>query len=64
MIDEIEYVVDDPVATITLRRPETLNAAVQHAALDRADAKEGAAALMEKRSPTFPRLGVDAGDRS
>jgi enoyl-CoA hydratase/carnithine racemase len=31
--------------------------AVQYAALDRVDAKEGAAALMEKRAPTFPRLG-------
>ena len=30
---------------------------VQYAALDRPDAKEGAAALLEKRSPTFPRLG-------
>jgi enoyl-CoA hydratase/carnithine racemase len=31
--------------------------AVQYAALDRIDAKEGAAALIEKRSPSFPRLG-------
>jgi enoyl-CoA hydratase/carnithine racemase len=31
--------------------------AVQYAALDRVDAKEGAAALMEKRGPAFPRLG-------
>jgi len=31
--------------------------AVQYAALDRPDAKEGAAALIEKRSPHFPRLG-------
>lgn len=31
--------------------------AVQYAALDRADAKEGAAALLEKRAPSFPRLG-------
>jgi enoyl-CoA hydratase/carnithine racemase len=31
--------------------------AVQYAALDRVDAKEGAAALMEKRPPSFPRLG-------
>ena len=30
---------------------------VQYAALDRVDAKEGAAALMEKRAPNFPRLG-------
>ncbi len=30
---------------------------VQYAALDRVDAKEGAAALMEKRPPSFPRLG-------
>jgi enoyl-CoA hydratase/carnithine racemase len=30
---------------------------VQYAALDRADAKEGAAALIEKRQPNFPRLG-------
>jgi len=31
--------------------------AVQYAALDRADAGEGAAALLEKRQPSFPRLG-------
>jgi enoyl-CoA hydratase/carnithine racemase len=31
--------------------------AVQYAALDRIDAKEGAAALIEKRPPSFPRLG-------
>jgi enoyl-CoA hydratase/carnithine racemase len=31
--------------------------AVQYAALDRVDAKEGAAALIEKRAPSFPRLG-------
>jgi enoyl-CoA hydratase/carnithine racemase len=30
---------------------------VQYAALDRIDAKEGAAALLEKRLPSFPRLG-------
>lgn len=30
---------------------------VQYAALDRIDAKEGAAALIEKRAPRFPRLG-------
>ena len=31
---------------------------VQYAALDRVDAKEGAAALLEKRPPSFPRLGA------
>lgn len=30
---------------------------VQYAALDRVDAKEGAAALLEKRAPSFARLG-------
>lgn len=30
---------------------------VQYAALDRVDAKEGAAALIDKRAPLFPRLG-------
>jgi enoyl-CoA hydratase/carnithine racemase len=30
---------------------------VQYAALDRVDAREGAAALLEKRAPAFPRLG-------
>jgi enoyl-CoA hydratase/carnithine racemase len=30
---------------------------VQYAALDRVDAREGAAALIEKRPPRFPRLG-------
>ena len=30
---------------------------VQNNALDRIDAKEGAAALLEKRAPSFPRLG-------
>jgi len=30
---------------------------VQYAALDRVDAKEGAAALLEKRAASFPRLG-------
>ena len=33
--------------------------AVQYAALDRVDAKEGAAALIEKRPAAFPRLGND-----
>ncbi len=32
---------------------------VQYAALDRVDAKEGAAALIEKRPPNFPRLRAD-----
>lgn len=31
---------------------------VQYAALDRVDAKEGAAALLERRPPSFPRLGA------
>lgn len=31
---------------------------VQYAALDRVDAKEGAAALIDKRAPSFPRLGA------
>jgi enoyl-CoA hydratase/carnithine racemase len=31
---------------------------VQYAALDRVDSKEGAAALIEKRPPSFPRLGA------
>jgi enoyl-CoA hydratase/carnithine racemase len=31
---------------------------VQYAALDRIDAREGAAALLEKRPPTFPRYGA------
>ncbi len=31
---------------------------VQSAALDRLDAKEGAAALIERRPPSFPRLGT------
>ena len=31
---------------------------VQYAALDRIDAKEGAAALLERRAPSFPRLGA------
>jgi enoyl-CoA hydratase/carnithine racemase len=31
---------------------------VQYAALDRADAKEGAAALIEKRPPNFPRYAT------
>jgi enoyl-CoA hydratase/carnithine racemase len=35
---------------------ETIDGA-QYAALDRADAKEGAAALLDKRAPSFPRLG-------
>lgn len=30
----------------------------QYAALDRIDAKEGSAALLEKRAPSFPRLGA------
>ena len=33
---------------------------VQYAALDRVDAKEGVAALIEKRPPDFPRLGPSA----
>ncbi|HWE57166.1 MAG TPA: enoyl-CoA hydratase-related protein [Acidimicrobiales bacterium] len=31
---------------------------VQYAALDRPDAREGAASLIEKRAPSFPRLGA------
>jgi len=40
--------------------PEALREAddVTYAALDRIDAKEGAAALLEKRTPNFPRLGA------
>jgi enoyl-CoA hydratase/carnithine racemase len=40
--------------------PEALEVidTVQYAALDRIDAKEGAAALIEKRAPSFPRLGA------
>ena len=34
---------------------------VQYAALDRPDAREGAAALLEKRAPAFPRLGAEHG---
>ena len=42
-----------------VRYPDALETVdgVQYAALDRVDAKEGAAALMEKRAPSFPRLG-------
>ncbi len=42
-----------------VRYPEALQTIddVQYAALDRVDAKEGAAALIEKRPPSFPRLG-------
>ena len=40
------------------RYPDALDTidGVQYAALDRVDAKEGAAALIEKRAPNFPRL--------
>ena len=38
-----------------LRETET----VQWQAMDRVDAKEGAAALLERRPPAFPRLGED-----
>lgn len=31
---------------------------VQYAALDRFDAGEGASALLERRSPSFPRMGA------
>ena len=43
-----------------VRYPEALQEIdeVQYAALDRVDSKEGAAALIEKRSPSFPRLGA------
>ena len=43
-----------------VRYPDALEIidGVQYAALDRVDAKEGAAALMEKRAPCFPRLGT------
>ncbi len=42
-----------------VRYPEALEEIdrVQYAALDRVDAKEGAAAVIEKRPPSFPRLG-------
>ncbi|MET0663667.1 MAG: enoyl-CoA hydratase-related protein [Ilumatobacteraceae bacterium] len=41
-----------------VRYPDALDTidGVQYAALDRVDAKEGAAALVEKRAPNFPRL--------
>jgi enoyl-CoA hydratase/carnithine racemase len=41
-----------------VRYPEALDTidGVQYAALDRLDAKEGAAALIQKRPPDFPRL--------
>ena len=32
---------------------------IQYASLDRIDAKEGVAALLEKRPPDFPRLGAN-----
>jgi enoyl-CoA hydratase/carnithine racemase len=40
--------------------PEALREAddATYAALDRVDAKEGAAALLERRAPSFPRLGA------
>ena len=42
-----------------VRYPDALETVdgVQYAALDRVDAKEGAAALIDKRAPNFPRLG-------
>jgi enoyl-CoA hydratase/carnithine racemase len=42
-----------------VRYPDALETVdgVQYAALDRVDAKEGAAALIEKRAASFPRLG-------
>jgi enoyl-CoA hydratase/carnithine racemase len=42
-----------------VRYPDALETIddVQYAALDRVDAKEGAAALIDKRAPNFPRLG-------
>jgi enoyl-CoA hydratase/carnithine racemase len=42
-----------------VRYPDALETidGVQYAALDRVDAKEGAAALIEKRAPSFPRYG-------
>jgi len=42
-----------------VRYPDALETVddVQYAALDRVDAKEGAAALIEKRAANFPRLG-------
>jgi enoyl-CoA hydratase/carnithine racemase len=42
--------------------PEALREAdeVQYGSLDRIDAKEGVAALLEKRLPSFPRLGAEA----
>ena len=48
-----------------VRYPEALDTidGVQYAALDRVDAKEGAAALIEKRPPDFPRLADDGSTR-
>jgi enoyl-CoA hydratase/carnithine racemase len=42
--------------------PDALREAdeVQYASLDRVDAKEGVAALLEKRPPAFPRVGEEA----
>jgi enoyl-CoA hydratase/carnithine racemase len=42
-----------------VRYPDALETIedVQYAALDRVDAKEGAAALIERRAPSFHRLG-------
>jgi enoyl-CoA hydratase/carnithine racemase len=47
-----------------VRYPEALDTidGVQYAALDRVDAKEGAAALIGKRPTDFPRLGTTSGE--
>ena len=48
-----------------VRYPDALDTidSVQYAALDRVDAKEGAAALIEKRPPDFPRLADEGSTR-
>jgi enoyl-CoA hydratase/carnithine racemase len=51
---EIVYDIDDPVATITLNRPEKLNAVTLRTTLELRHAS-----FVEKRPPKFRRIGQE-----